>query len=239
MTRVSRAELQQRQQEQAARRHRERRLLGLLALAVVVVLVGGGLGLQQYRTGRRPTAAPVTTALAPVRVVEGQPLLLGEPAARTRVRLYEDFHCQHCAEFEETFGPTLTGARSDGRVALELYPMAFIDEGSTAAANALACAAEAGFGGPYYSGLFANQPLIWSDRQLTALADELLPAVPASFGPCVTGRAHGGWVTSINAAAAASGVTATPTLLVAGQPVDVATLTPDRLDQLVDQAART
>ena len=44
----------------------------------------------------------------------------------------------------------LTAAQQSGQVRVELYPMAFIDEGSAAAANAMACAAEAGFGPSYY-----------------------------------------------------------------------------------------
>ena len=56
--------------------------------------------------------------------------------------------------------------------------MAFIDAGSTAAANAFACAAEAGLRPGYYAGLFANQILRWSDDQLLAL--------PAAVGATVT-----------------------------------------------------
>ena len=69
---------------------------------------------------------------------------------------------------------------------IELYPMAFIDEGSTAAANAMACAAEAGFGPAYYAGLFANRTLRWSDDQLLELAGVVgAPATP-EFDQCVT-----------------------------------------------------
>ena len=57
----------------------------------------------------------------------------------------------------------LDSARQAGRIRLEVYPMAFIDAGSTAAANAFGCAAEAGFAPGYYAGLFGNPILRWSD----------------------------------------------------------------------------
>ena len=87
--------------------------------------------------------------------------------------MYEDFHCPHCADFEEQFGPVITQAQESGAARVELYPMAFIDEGSAAAANAMACAAEAGFGQAFYLGLFANHTLQWSDEQLIDLATKV------------------------------------------------------------------
>ena len=50
----------------------------------------------------------------------------------------------------------------------------------------------------------------------------------------MTGRAHAGWVDSINAAAEQRGVTATPTVLVDGAAVDVTELTPDDLAAMIN-----
>ena len=83
--------------------------------------------------------------------------------------------------------------------------MAFIDEGSAAAANAMACAAEAGFGQSYYAGLFANHTLHWCDDQLLELARGGRRRPRPTFEHCVTSRAHAGWVDSINTAADAQG----------------------------------
>ena len=79
--------------------------------------------------------------------------------------------------------------------------MSFIDEGSAAAANAMACAAEAGFGQNYYLGLFANHTLQWSDEQLIDLAGKVGGNVAEAFRTCVSTKQHAGWVESINAAA--------------------------------------
>jgi len=152
--------------------------------------------------------------------------------------LYEDFHCPHCAEFEEEFAGVLTAAQQSGRVRLELYPMAFIDEGSAAAANGMACAAEAGFGPSYFAGLFANHTLQWSDEQLIELARVSGAEATPAFTTCVTSKAHAGWVESINTAADQRGVTGTPTLFLDGKAVDVAGLTPTGLETMIAEAAQ-
>jgi protein-disulfide isomerase len=117
--------------------------------------------------------------------------------------------------------------------------MAFIDEGSVTAANAMACAAEAGFGQAYYLGLFANHTLQWSDPQLIDLAAKVAGSPPSdAFKTCVMRRAHSDWVTSMNAAADQNGVTQTPTMLINGKNVDLASLTPDSLKAMITNAAQ-
>lgn len=227
-----------RREEQARRRKRDRNILIAVATAIVV-LVGAGIAFQAWRTSRAPSAAPSASgSFAPVPITDGQPIMLGKADAPVTITLYEDFHCPHCAEFEQAFGPTITAAQNAGTVQVALFPMAFIDEGSTSAANAMACAAEAGFGQAYYSGLFANHTLQWSSAQLVSLADQITgDQTPDSFTTCVEQGKHAGWVASIDAAAKQAGVNQTPTLFVNDKPVDLPTLTVDGLDQLIADAA--
>jgi protein-disulfide isomerase len=216
----------------------DRKILFLAMALVVVVLVGGGIGFQAWRTNRSPKA-PAATAVAqqPVAITDGQPIRLGNAAAAT-VDLYEDFHCPHCADFEEEFGPTLTKATELDQIQIQLYPMAFIDSGSTRAANAMACAAEAGFGGSYYLGLFANHALEWNESQLVDLAGKVGATATPEFSSCVTAGSHQTWVDSINAAADTNGVTGTPTMFINGSAVDLNGLTPGRLGQMFADAAK-
>ncbi len=234
-------EMARQQAAAAAKRQREQRLTVVAALVVLVLLVGGGIAFQAWRTGRAPDAAPTSGAssLAPVAIADGKPIVLGRSDAPVKLALYEDFHCPHCADFEDAYGPVLTAARDSGKAAIELYPMSFIDAGSASAANAMACAAEAGFGTSYYEGLFANATLRWSDDQLIALANQVAPGDIQGFSSCVTSRAHGGWVSSINAAADANGVSSTPTLFLDGAQLDLANLTPEGLQTKIDEAAMT
>ncbi len=225
--------------EIAARRRKERRTLALVAIALVLLLVGGGIGVQAYRSSRTPdaTTLPTGAGFAPVTIADGRPIVLGRAAAPVTLTLYEDFHCPHCAEFEELVGPRITELQNAGTVKVELYPMAFIDQGSSAASNAMACAAESGLGQPYYLGLFANHTLQWSASQLVALGTQTDAAqADGDFATCVRDGTHRAWVDSINAAADRNGVTGTPTAFLNGDPVDIAALTPDRLSELVTQA---
>src|SRR5215217_8745305 len=216
--------------EQAAARKRDRRILIMMIAAFVVIVVAGGIAFQAWRTGRAPSTVPsASVSASPITITNGQPIPLGSAEAPVTITLYEDFHCPHCADFEEEFGPTITQAQQSATARVELYPMAFIDEGSITAANAMACAAEAGFGQAYYLGLFANDTLQWSDPQLIDLATKVGGSPSEAFKSCVTRKAHADWLSSINAAADKNGVVQTPTMLINGKPVDAATLTPEAL----------
>ena len=225
--------------EQAAARKRDQRILIAVIAGFVLVVVAAGIGFQAWRTNRSPSAVPSTAVSAsPVTISNGQPIVLGSSQAPATITLYEDFHCPHCAEFEQQFGPVITQAQDSGAARVELYPLTFIDEGSAAAANAMACAAEAGFGQSYYLGLFANHTLQWSDEQLIDLAAKVGGSPSAAFPTCVTSNAHAGWLSSIDVAAEKNGVTATPTMFINGERVDLQNLTPEALQTMITSAAQ-
>jgi protein-disulfide isomerase len=225
--------------EQAAARKRDRRILIVMIAAFVVIVVAGGIAFQAWRTSRAPSTVPsASVSASPITITNGHPIPLGSLEAPVTITLYADFHCPHCADFEEQFGPTITQAQEAGTARVELYPMAFIDEGSVTAANAMACAAEAGFGQGYYLGLFANHTLQWSDPQLIDLATKVGGSPTEAFQTCVMRRAHADWVTSMNAAADTNGVAQTPTMLINGKEVDIASLTPDALQTMISDAAQ-
>jgi protein-disulfide isomerase len=226
--------------EQAAARKRDQRILLAVVAAFVLLVVAAGIGLQAWRTNRSPSAVPSTSvSTSRLTLTNGQPIVLGSLEAPNAITLYEDFHCPHCADFEEQFGPVITQAQDSGAARVELYPMAFIDDGSAAAANAMACAAEAGFGQAFYLGLFANHTLQWSAAQLIDLAAKVSGAPPSdTFKTCVTSNAHADWVSSINGAAEKNGVAQTPTMLINGKSVDIANLTTDALKAMITNATQ-
>ena len=222
------------------RRH-DRRVLAVVAVALVAlvaVVAAAGFGYQAWRDHRLPSVAPTgIAATAPVEIQPSRPVVFGPAGAAVTVQVYEDFHCPHCADFATELGPVLTDAQERGVITQEIYPMAFVDDGSVAAANGFACAAEAGFGPAYGAGLFANADLPWSDRQLIGLAELVSSEVPESFRSCVDQRAHRAWIDSISVLADQAGVTATPTVLVDGEVVEVSGLTPQALAGLIEDEA--
>jgi protein-disulfide isomerase len=226
--------------EQAKQRTRDRRILVLVSIGVVVLLIAGVTGFQAWRTSRGPSGVPSASSSAtPVALVNGQPVVFGSADAKVLLDLYEDFHCPHCADFEERYGSTLQAAQQSGRAAIRFFPLSFVDAGSESAANGFACAVEAGFGQSYYTGLFANPSLEWNNDQLYSLAEQVSGApASAEFRSCVSERRQQPWLQSIAAAATQAGVSSTPTLFVNGQQADLTTLTPEGLTALIDAAAQ-
>lgn len=225
-------------QELADRRRRERKIL-IAAAVVLLLVVGGGIGVQYYRTHRAPSAGPGQESVdfAPVTVEPEKPLVLGAADAPVTLTVFSDFHCPHCVEFEELFGDTISAEQRSGRVALEVYSLSFIDQGSVTAANAMACAADAGFGQAYYEGLWQNASRAWSPEQLTELARQLDVDAGDDFDTCVTGMGQQAWVKSMDAAAEAKGVEGTPTVFLQDELLPLDGLTPEALQDRIDAAA--
>lgn len=225
-------------QDLAERRRKERKIL-IAAVLVLVLVVGGGIGFQYWRTHRAPSAGPGgdSVEFAPVTVEPEKPLVLGAEGAPVTLTVFSDFHCPHCAQFEQMFGETIGDKQRDGTVALEVYSMAFMDEGSVNAANAMACAAEDGFGQEYYEGLWANADRAWTPDQLLELADQLDVDAGGDFSSCVTGMGHQDWVESMDAASEAHGVEGTPTVFLDGELVALDGLSPQDLADRIDSAA--
>lgn len=219
---------------------RQRRLIWTIALAVVLVVVGVGVGFQIRETYRAPTAPmAVASPSAAVDPVAGEPIVWGSAGAPVTVDLWSDFHCPHCVDFESTYGPVLRQEVGDGRIRLRTFPLAFIDSGSRSASNAYACAAQAGFAEPYFTALFADPDLRWSDHQLRALFVGVSGRESAAFDTCVAESTHEDWVTSLSAAGEQAGVTATPTLVVDGRTIDIDALTPESLTTTIEEAAQS
>ncbi len=228
------------------RRRRTRQIVLLVVVGVIAVaIVLFAVGFQFWRTNRSPgTSATPSADVASLNHRQtpqnGRPLILGDPHAPVTLTLYEDYHCPHCVDFEQKFGRTITDEQLAGIVKVELYPMSFIDSGSARAANAVACAAAGGFAATYDRGLFYNHTLAWNASQLVYLGKVTGAGSPPSteFTACVEKDKYKDWVASINKAADANGITQTPTVLLNGKAVDVATLTPDSLKSQLETAAK-
>jgi len=227
-----------------AARKRKRRNLGLLVLAIVVVVAAIGVGIG-YATnfGQVKGNTASGTGWGPVSVTAGKPVVLGKPDAPVTVKLYEDFRCPHCQEFEQKFGDTLTGLQNDGTIKIELFILPVIDaedgtNQSVQAGNAFACAAQEGFGQAMYEGFWKNAGQSWSSDSLIALADKVAHP-PSSFKDCVTSMKHQDWVNSSQQAASTDNVTGTPTMFINGQVQNLDTVmnwTPDQMKAQLTKA---
>jgi protein-disulfide isomerase len=167
----------------------------------------------------RPPRLPAHTTQA------GDAVVIGD--GPVRVDAYIDFMCPYCRRFELSSGPTLARLAAEHQASVAYHPMNFLDEASTTnystrAAAASGCAADRGRFIEYARALFVHQPpeggAGLSDTQLAGIGQEAGLA-EAEFAACLSDAPYLGWPPYVTALATAAGVSATPTVLVAGAAV--------------------
>jgi len=171
--------------------------------------------------------AGMTYPIAPGRLPagatpEGDGVVVGD--GPVRVDAFIDFLCPYCRQFELSSGPALAGLVADRLASLVYHPMNFLDAASTTnystrAAAASGCAADQGRFPDYAHALFVHQPPEGgpglSDAQLVDIGREVGLA-DAEFVTCLSEASYLDWPPYVTALATAAGVSATPTVLVAG-----------------------
>jgi protein-disulfide isomerase len=225
----------------AAQRRRRAVVGGLVAAVVLVVVLVVVVVVQPGRTTASADAAAPAEASG-----NGYVFAVGSADAPVTLDLYEDFQCPNCKALEESLGSTLDDLVAAGTVRVAHHGMAFLDTAandgySTRALNAAAVVADAAGTDAYatfHDLLFAEQP----DEGGTGLTDDQLVELAARAGASgetvesgIRDLVYGDWVASAEDQASQDGVTGTPTLLVAGEPLT--DLTPDGLTAAVNAAA--
>ena len=209
--------------ERLATERRRRRTLWISVTGILVLIVAGivGWGLLRSQTPEAFASPAGTTDdggnKAGISVAGNGP---------AKVEVYLDFLCPACRNFETTGTPTINQLLANNKIRLVWHPLGFLDNNSspsgysTRAANAAACAADAGKLKEYGEALFANQPPEGgpglSDDQLIDLGGPVRLNAP-SFAQCVRGMTYKDWVSNVNNKAAERGVFQTPTVYVNGK----------------------
>jgi protein-disulfide isomerase len=218
-------------------------IIGAIIAAVVVVAVvvaivignGGKSGSSSAGAGN-----PV-----PVGVVGGTGggILANPTTAKANaptMDLYEDFQCPLCGELEKALGPQVRTLSDAGQIKLVVHMMSFLDgnlgnDSSTRAANAAACAADAGKFLQYHAAVFAGQPVKegagYTNAQLTQFAQTAGITGPAltTWQKCTTTAQHAQYVTDVETASGKAGVTGTPTVKLNGTDITKTLTTPAAL----------
>lgn len=233
----------QREAEAAAarkrRKDRQMAWLTILAVLILVVLLSVASWFGMSKLAKKPSSggtAPETSsasasastglAFAAVTVGDGKGLKIGAADAANVVTVYSDFACEHCAEFETTYGQTLATLRDSGKIAIEYWPLGFGSAGSARASNAVACAAERDpkFAVNMYDGFFANMGKTWSNDEIMSMSSQLQPTLPDGYEACVTAGTHTSWVTGIyELAKGGSASGGTPAVYINGKAFDLKT----------------
>ncbi|MFJ8695214.1 DsbA family protein, partial [Streptomyces roseolilacinus] len=197
---------------------------GVLGLAAVIGVIAANTGGKGDTAGKGPVTAPSGATGEDQLVIP-----VGAPDAPATLTVWEDFRCPACAMFENTFRDTIHELEAAGQLRTEYRLATLIDGnmgggGSLNAANAAACAQDAGKFSAYHDVLFANQPeeaddAFAKDAKLFELAAKVPGLDTPAFRSCVTGGTHDGWVNASNEAFRAGDFRGTPTVLLNGEPI--------------------
>ncbi|MGX2997819.1 DsbA family protein [Streptomyces sp. JNUCC 64] len=247
--RTARERLAVEREREKARERRRRTLIvssavvGVLGLATVIGVIAANSG-----GGGGDTSGPVVVPKGATGK-DGLVIPVGEESAKSTLTIWEDFRCPVCKIFEDTYRSTVHELTDSGKLKVEYRFATLIDgnmggSGSLNAANAAACAQEAGKFPEYHDVLFENQPAetddaFADDAKLVDLAGKVDGLTTDAFRGCVDDGTHNSWVAKSNEAFQKAGLRGTPTVLLNGKDVygdQSNPLTPAKLKQLVEAA---
>lgn len=180
-------------------------VVGLLVVVVVVVVVVTGGGSAPGSDGAAPNAVgrdqpiPVVAgpgATYPTTVADGV-VVAGRPAPRV-LDVWEDPLCPGCGEFERRAAEPVARAVTEGRLQVRYHLVNLLEQMSnppgysSAAGNAIMCAAENGAFAAVHTSLYAAQPgergTGYSTEQLVDLGNRA--GAGPGYAACVTSGRH-------------------------------------------------
>jgi protein-disulfide isomerase len=203
------------------RRERRNRLflqggIGLVVLAIVaivaIVLVNSVRPAGPGPKNMADDGIRITTGLTAERTgalpAGATPHQRAAAAGKVAIRVYEDFGCPYCEQFETTDGAYVKSLVTSGKATLQIYPVAILDNNfagtqySTRAANAAAAVANSSPDRFYafHGLLYANQPKEGgpglSDDQLIGYAKQAGVQNLAAITKAIKDHTYFSWVQS-------------------------------------------
>ena len=151
---------------------------------------------------------------------------LGSPTAKVVLETWEDFQCPACGSFTREIEPILIERYVvPGKIRLTFRDFAFLGPESSAAASAARCAGAQGKFWDYLDWVFANQngenQGWFSPARLAAIADRV-GLDRNAWQACFDGGSERAAVTAETETGRTAGVASTPTLVLNGQIVQLA-----------------
>ncbi|MEU4172750.1 thioredoxin domain-containing protein [Streptomyces sp. NPDC026665] len=237
----------EREKQKAAEKRRRALIVGasvicVLGLAAVIGVVAANSGKDKKSDTSGPVVSPSGATGK-----DSLAIPVGKDGAKSTLTVWEDFRCPACQAFETAYRPTIQELTDAGKLRVEYHLVTLIDgnmggSGSRKAANAAACAQDAGKFRAYHDVLYENQPKETDDAfadnaKLIELAGKVEGLDTPAFRACVNDGTHDSWVQKSNAAFQAGGFTGTPTVLFGGKNIYAdQSMTPAKLKQMVEEA---
>ncbi|PWI18984.1 hypothetical protein DI272_36165 [Streptomyces sp. Act143] len=239
----------EREKQKAAERRRRTLIVGasvvcVLGLAAVIGVVAANAGKDDGGDSAGPVVAP-----SGANGDDNLAIPVGKTDAKSTLTVWEDFRCPACKSFEDTYRATIHELTDAGQLKVEYHLATIIDgnmggTGSRTAANAAACAQDAGKFPAYHDVLYENQPAETDDTyadnsKLIELAKKVDGLDTATFRTCVEKGTHNSWVAKSAAAFRSGGFSGTPTVILNGKNIyQDQTMTPAKLKKQVQEAAK-
>ncbi|MFF5102421.1 DsbA family protein [Streptomyces sp. NPDC000134] len=217
-------------------------VVGVLALAAVVGVIAASAGKDDGSEASGPAVAP-----SGAQGKDALAIPVGKEGAKSTLTVWEDFRCPACKGFEQAYRSTIHELTGAGQLKVEYHLATIIDgnmggSGSRTAANAAACAQDAGKFTAYHDVLYDNQPAETDDAfaendKLIELAGKVEGLDTPEFRRCVTEGTHDSWVDKSDSAFQKGDFQGTPTVLLDGKSIyGDRTMTPEKLKQMVREA---
>ncbi|MYS54130.1 thioredoxin domain-containing protein [Streptomyces sp. SID6013] len=237
--------------ERAKQKSRDKRRRALIVGASVVCVLGlaAVIGVIAANAGKDDGTESTGPVVVPsgAQGKDGLAIPVGEESAKSKLTVWEDFRCPACKAFELAYRDTVHELTDAGKLKVEYHLATIIDgnmggTGSRKAANAAACAQDAGKFPAYHDVLYDNQPPETDDAfadedKLLDLAGKVDGLDTTLFQECVRNGRHNSWVEKSNKAFQDGGFSGTPTVLLDGKNIyQDRSMTPAKLKQMVEEA---
>ncbi|MEU8528054.1 DsbA family protein [Streptomyces sp. NPDC048629] len=230
------------ERERQAKKDKARRQVIVGVSAVAVLAIAGGIGyavVQANKPTQWEAAKDAKNVTAPKNTegANGTTVVIGKPAAKKTLELYEDSRCPVCASFEQAVGETVKKDVDAGKYKIKYVGATFIDnatrgEGSKNALSALGAALNVSpeafmqYKAALYSAKYhpeENDDKFAKDSYLLEVANTVDALKgDAEFKKNVENGTFDAWAMKMSAAFDKSGVKGTPTLKMDGKTVTAA-----------------
>ena len=216
----------QARREELKRKERQQRLIVLGSIGVIALVVVIAVVIPMMRNIANPAGEFAT--VEPVTYSNADGVRLGDPNAKVKIEIFEDFKCSSCKVYANSVEPdVIKNLVETGQAYYIFHQYPFLDDDATIkdsdrAAMASACAARQNRFWDYKNILFANQNLVageYSDVRLKAFA-KALGLDQTQFDACLDNNEAQADVDAGIALGLEKKITGTPSILVNG--VDVA-----------------
>lgn len=235
---------------------RRRSLFYKIGAAVVLIAIAAGIGIWAAVSNSGTNSADSAVGKAvPTTVKDGAIRITNAPAGtepKAVVTIAEDFQCPACGSFEQSFGEAVQKLTDNPNVAVDYIPMNFLDRSfgnrySLTAANASQCVAEStakngdfSVWTKFHNLLFANQRPEggdgFSDSELTEFAKQ---AGANDVATCISENSYGQFIIDqTDKIMKDDGFQGTPWVRLNGETVNLQGMTPDKLTETVNAAAK-